>query len=123
MASTSSRGAISIACLAVLAVACSGSPTSNASPLPTGALAHNAEILQGRTTFAANCATCHGTSGGGGIGPRFTGGKLQRDFPNIAAQIAFVDHGRGVMPAWKGALTTEEIHAVVSYEREVLSRR
>lgn len=86
--------------VAFISIACGGSSGAAGSPAPTGALAHDTEVLQGRTLFAANSATCHGSAGGGGLGPKFTGGKLQRDFPKIDAQIAFVKRGRGIMPAW-----------------------
>jgi mono/diheme cytochrome c family protein len=107
--------------VALALTACGGSPSTAATPLPTGSLAHNTELLQGRTLFAANCASCHGTAGGGGLGPKFTGGRLQRDFPDIDAQIAFVKRGRGIMPAWGSVLSGAQIRAVVSYERDVLS--
>ena len=110
-----------LANVAFVSIACGGPSSAAGSPLPTGPLAHDTEILQGRTLFAANCASCHGSAGGGGLGPKFTDGKLQRDFPNIDAQISFVKHGRGIMPAWGPLLTEAQIHAVVRYEREVLS--
>jgi mono/diheme cytochrome c family protein len=107
----------------VFLIGCGASGGASGSPMPTGRLAHDAELLQGRKIFAANCATCHGAAGGGALGPKFTGGNLLRDYPDIAAQIVFVEHGRGVMPAWKHALSPAELHAVVRYEREVLAPR
>ena len=104
----------------MLITACSGGTTAG-TPVPTGALAHDAEVLRGRTIFAEQCATCHGDAGGGGVGPSFHDEKLLNDFPTVAAQIAFVKRGRGIMPAWAGKLTEAQIRAVVRYEREVLS--
>ena len=108
--------------VALSACGATGSHTS-ATPFPTGKLAHDQQILAGRVIFAQRCATCHGDAGGGGVGPSFTHDKLLRDFPDPAAQINFVEHGRGIMPAWRGVLTTAQITAVVQYERKVLSPR
>ena len=108
--------------LVFLLGACSSGTHVPSPPLPVGSAAHDAELLEGRRLFAANCATCHGTAGGGGLGPSFKDGKLLRDFPDIASQITFVEHGKGVMPAWGTLLPAAQIHAVVRYEREVLSR-
>jgi mono/diheme cytochrome c family protein len=112
--------------LALVLSACGGggsSDTAPQSPLPTGKLAHDAEVLKGRIVFQDNCAECHGFSGQGGVGPTFNDGKLLRDFPNVDAQVAFVEQGKGVMPSFRGQLTTSQLHAVVRYEREVLSKR
>ena len=117
------RVAIVCAVTTVLAIGCGSSQSAKQSPFPRGPLANDVELLQGRTVFARNCATCHGASGGGAVGPKFTGGKLQHDFPGIAAQVAFVKRGRGIMPAWGSVLTAEQIRAVVRYEREILSER
>jgi cytochrome c oxidase subunit II len=109
---------------AVLLVACSGGGSSSSSgqpPLPTGALARDVEVLRGRKVFAAYCASCHGISGGGGVGPEFSDGRLLRDFADADAQVAFVKKGEGVMPAFGGTLDDAQVRAVVRYEREVLS--
>lgn len=109
--------------VSVLLIGCGGgSPSGGGSPFPTGALAHDAEVLQGRNLFAANCASCHGVSGGGGSGPRFNDGRLLRHFSSIDAQVAFVERGRGAMPAFATTFTESQLRAVVRYEREVLSR-
>jgi len=112
--------ALLAACAACTVSACGGG-SSGSSPMPTGAAAHDAELLDGRSVFAAHCATCHGTAGGGGLGPKFSDGRLLRDFPGIDAQIRFVEHGKGVMPAWQHLLSAAQIRAVVRYERELLS--
>jgi len=100
-----------------------GSSTSASAPLPTGANAHNATLLAGRTIFAGQCASCHGVRGEGALGPAFTGGRLVRDFPNPQDQVAFVSAGRGVMPAFSGILSQAQIDSVVAYERTVLDPR
>lgn len=111
-----------VLCGVVLATGCGGGMTNSAtSPLPTGPQAHDATLLAGRQLFSTNCASCHGISGQGGLGPSFTGGRLLRDFPTAQNQIAFVATGRGAMPGFATALTPQQIADVVAYEREVLS--
>ena len=114
------------AAVAIVATACGGGGGSDRGstepPLPRGALAKDAQVLEGRRVFASYCATCHGVSGGGGVGPSFTDGKLLQDFPDVQAQAAFVKAGRGVMPSFS-SLGDRRVEAVVRYEREVLSKR
>ena len=74
----------------------------------------------GQEIFAANCASCHGGDGLGGIGPPIAGYNSERAFPDVANQIALVENGRGGMPAFGGELTDEEIASVVDYVRDVL---
>jgi mono/diheme cytochrome c family protein len=97
-----------------------GSGASAQPPLPRGALAKDSQVLAGRKVFAAYCATCHGISGGGGVGPSFSDGKLLTDFPTAQEQVAFVSAGKGVMPSFS-SLGPRRLEAVVRYEREVLS--
>jgi mono/diheme cytochrome c family protein len=101
----------------------------------TGPLAEGAAVY-------AKCASCHGADGGGGSGPSYKDGELQRSFPNFADQIKWVSLGSanfpgdtygaqnkrkaGGMPGWSldvtgGSLTPLEIAKVVRYEREVLA--
>lgn len=91
----------------------------------------------------AGCGSCHGTSGGGGVGPKLAGGEVALTFPDAKAQEDFVKHGSdpikgqpygnpnrpggqhvaksGGMPTFGkefgGKLTDEEIAAVVLHER------
>ena len=96
-----------------------------------GPLEHGGEI------YAERCASCHGATGGGGVGPALSGGGLLETFTNPADQLAWVALGsdrwpdgtygdtgnpvEGGMPAFQDALTPEELMDVVRYEREVLS--
>ena len=94
----------------------------------------------------ASCSCCHGATGEGGVGYPFSGGEVLKTFPHIEDQIRFVYFGtegynaagveiygnpdaraaptspatRGVMPAFGGALTEDEILAVVCHERYTL---
>jgi mono/diheme cytochrome c family protein len=96
----------------------------------TGPLAEGAKIFQ-------QCASCHGSTGEGGIGPSFQGGVLAKDWPKFQDQIRWVSLGsagwpgdtygaqnkpkKGGMPPWATQLTPLQIAEVVRYEREVLS--
>ena len=74
------------------------------------------EILNlGKEIFLekANCAMCHtllDAGSSGDIGP-----NLDILKPQISQTIMAVTNGIGVMPAWEGILTEEEIEAVAYY--------
>lgn len=76
----------------------------------------------GGQLFAANCASCHGADGSGGVGPQLSGGAVLKDFPNEADQITFVANGRGIMPGFATALTPAQLRAVVEYTRTGLGK-
>jgi mono/diheme cytochrome c family protein len=71
----------------------------------------------GAQIFQANCASCHGADGGGGIGPELANGAVVRAFPDEAKQVAVVTNGRDGMPSFDGDLTGDEIQQVVEYTR------
>lgn len=113
-------------------------------PHVSGPLGEGAEI------YTANCSTCHGANGEGGLGYPFAGGEVLKTFPHIEDQLRFVYSGtlkyglagveiygnpdreggahvtqaRGVMPAQGptagGGLTEAQILAVVCHERYTL---
>ena len=80
---------------------------------------HADEILNlGKNIFLekGNCATCHALSDAGSsedIGPNLNDIK-----PDIARVVLAVTNGIGVMPAYEGILTSEEIEAVAVYVSE-----
>ena len=88
----------------------------------------------------SSCATCHGATGGGGVGRSFQEGALQKTFPHIEDQLNLVYTGSqayrdagltyygakavghlgyngNFMPAQKTNLTEAQILAVVCHER------
>ena len=113
-------------------------------PKVSGPLGTGAEV------YTANCSSCHGATGGGGVGYAFAGGEVLKTFPHIEDQLRWVDRGtqayqqaaiavygdparagavhntgaKGVMPGFGsksgGALTEAEILAVVCHERYTL---
>jgi mono/diheme cytochrome c family protein len=79
-----------------------------------------ASMSPGEAIFSANCAACHGADGQGGTGPRLAG-RVVKDFPDAADQIAFVRDGRDGMPSFGGGrLGEREIAQVVDYTRTKL---
>ena len=77
----------------------------------------SAAASPGAAVFAANCARCHGSDGGGAIGPQLSDGKVAHDFPNAADEVQVVTRGRAGMPAFGGTLSPTEIEQVVQYTR------
>ncbi|MGQ0742899.1 MAG: c-type cytochrome [Acidimicrobiales bacterium] len=90
----------------------------------------------------AACGSCHGASGGGGVGPKLSGGEAELTFLTAEEQAAFIKAGSGPikgqpygdpnrpggqriaksggMPGFASQLTDAEIADVVAYEREGL---
>ena len=95
-----------------------------------GPLAEGAKVYQ-------TCASCHGASGEGGVGPSFQNGAVGKTWPSYKDHIKWVSLGsagwpgdtygaqnkpkKGGMPAWTGQFTPLQIAEVVRYEREVLA--
>jgi len=120
-----------LATLPVWALLYAGTLTKPAGPA-------DPELAMGQQVYAANCASCHGSSGEGGTGRPL--GDVMKTFPNKADQILWVHLGSPEagtpygdpslnrkagqggyttkMPAFKDSLTDEQIAAVVRYERE-----
>jgi mono/diheme cytochrome c family protein len=70
------------------------------------------------TIYDNSCAGCHGGDGGGGLGPQLAG-EVEKRFPDIEEQIAFVTEGEGGMPGFGDTLSEDEIRLVVEYTREL----
>jgi mono/diheme cytochrome c family protein len=97
------------------------------------------QVEEGGVLFAANCASCHGATGGGGVGPQLAGGAVLKTFADPVDQVHWVITGsagakggvygdagkpsKGGMPAFGTAktLTLAEIVDAVRHERETLS--
>lgn len=86
----------------------------------TAILADVSRRKAGGEVYSSKCASCHGTAGGGGIGPNLTdaywlhGGKPAQIVTTITKGIP--EKG---MPPWGGALKPEEIYSTVSYIRSL----
>ncbi|MDH3683792.1 MAG: cytochrome c [Acidimicrobiia bacterium] len=103
--------------LLALALAVSGCISGDVPAAP----ADDAELVTGRTLFAANCVNCHGSDGGGGRGSKLNEGRLIERYPDPADQFAIVADGRRAMPSFAGKLTDAELDAVVRYTREIIA--
>lgn len=115
-----------VAFLPLWAIVFGGAFGERASEGPVGPVA----VGQGVYT-AAGCAGCHGPTGGGGVGPAM--GDVAKVFPSFADHVSWVKTGSaafkgqtygtgtlvatGGMPGFEGALSEEDIVAVVCYER------
>lgn len=91
--------------------ACSITPAPDAGGDPV--------LETGRDIWVRQCASCHGTAGGGGRGPALSEGRVVERFTVEENRTLVVDGVRG-MPGFGGRLTENEIDAVVRYSREVL---
>ncbi|MDQ1446574.1 MAG: hypothetical protein QOI20_3038 [Acidimicrobiaceae bacterium] len=97
----------------------------------------------GPRVYAANCSSCHGGAGEGGVGPALANGGAKITFPAEADHVDWVKQGSlgrakgtpygdparaggqrtiqaGVMPGFAATLSPAEIDAVVQFEREKL---
>lgn len=106
----------------VLVIALLGGCAGGAPPLPLGADGlPDPELVVGQTVYQGRCATCHGSTGGGGTGKKLSEGDVVTRYPDAAVQLSVVTNGLGGnMPAFREVLTPEEIEAVVRYTREIL---
>jgi ubiquinol-cytochrome c reductase cytochrome c subunit len=67
----------------------------------------------GAVIYSANCASCHGSAGQGGIGPALRGESSRKD---TGAVVAFVKNPPGTMPKlYPGLLSDGDVAAVASY--------
>ena len=77
------------------------------------------EILDlGKNIFLekGNCATCHSLNDAGSIAE--IGPNLNLIKPDVGRVVMAVTNGIGIMPAYEGILTSEEIEAVAAYISE-----
>ena len=73
----------------------------------------------GASIYATKCAACHGANGqGGGHGtfPALAGDSLV-NAADANGMIGVVQHGRSMMPSWKGQLSAGDIAAVATFVR------
>jgi cbb3-type cytochrome c oxidase subunit III len=73
----------------------------------------------GASIFSSKCAACHGANGqGGGHGtfPALAGDGLVNK-ADSAGMIALIEHGKSMMPSWRGQLSAGDIAAVATFVR------
>jgi len=72
----------------------------------------------GASIYASKCSMCHGANGqGGGHGqfPALAGDALVNG--DAGPMLAVIEHGRSMMPSWKGQLSPADTAAVATYIR------
>lgn len=108
-----------VACTIALTVATAACAAGDVPEVPLD----DAQLVEGRALWAANCVNCHGSDGSGGVGTKLTGGALTELYPDPADQHLVVVEGRRAMPSFGDKFTDEELEAVVRYTREIIAER
>lgn len=105
-----------------------GKGAANALPAALG--------TESKAVYQAKCSSCHGTSGGGGVGPKLAGGAVIATFADPVEQVRWVLLGsgegqkvyeragktpKGGMPTFKGTISLTEVVQAVLFERQNLS--
>lgn len=90
----------------------------------------------GKAVYGGKCASCHGASGGGGVGPKLAAGAVITTFPDPVDQVRWVLLGSaqgaaiyekagkkavGGMPTFAGTISITEVVEAVLYERQNIS--
>jgi mono/diheme cytochrome c family protein len=86
-------------------------PVAEISPLTD-----EASLAAGKSTFITNCATCHGQSGEGGIGPNMTD-EYYLHGSGMTNTVSVIKNGvpaKGMI-SWRGILNEQQILEVASY--------
>ncbi len=70
--------------------------------------------------FRMSCYGCHGTMGGGGMGPNLTDQEWRYGNGDDTSVFTTIKWGRpGGMPAWGTKLSDDEIYKVMAYVRSL----
>lgn len=100
--------AVSLTVLALMVTGCGESVV-----LPDDA---DAELISGFDIYRARCATCHGQTGGGGLGKPLV---AIEDRLSEEEQQTVISEGRNRMPRFDGILSDSDIKAVIRFTREI----
>jgi cytochrome c6 len=79
------------------------------------------------STFRTKCAVCHGQDGGGSqVGktmnvPDLRSPAVQKQTDTELTQI--ISDGRGGMPSFKGSLSDDQIHGLVTHIRSLAQKK
>jgi cytochrome c oxidase subunit II len=77
-----------------------------------------AEMIEaGEGIYTSNCSRCHQVTGEGSVDFPALAGNPVVTLHNTSSIVDVVLNGRGSMPAFRGALTDEEVAAVLTYIR------
>ena len=101
--------ALLVVALVLLFAGCGGDTETTTTAAPSTETTAPQSDIDAAALFSANCASCHGAGGEGGIGPELLG---EDDVARIETQVA---NGGGSMPAFGATLSAEEISALAEY--------
>ncbi|MBV8364133.1 MAG: cytochrome c [Candidatus Eremiobacteraeota bacterium] len=114
--------ALTGALCAVLLTACSSgnkSSTSNgttAAPVaapPASNVSGAGDAAHGKTIFMQNCASCHGATAQGGVGPSLKNEKARK---NLTQATAWIKHPQPPMPKlYPSPLSEKDVRDVAAY--------
>lgn len=80
----------------------------------------------GASVYKSKCVTCHGQDGGGtAVGKSLQVADLRSEEvqkKSDADLIQAVSEGKGNMPGFKGDITDDEVHAVVTFVRTLAAK-
>lgn len=79
--------------------------TGNAGKAPKAVAASAADAAHGKTLYGANCASCHGATGQGGVGPSL---KNEKSRKNFAEAVAWIKDPQPPMPKLYPATLNEK---------------
>lgn len=113
----SSRCRSAMATMGLLALMVAGCAAGEVPAAP----ADDVELVQGQEVYANNCASCHGSTGKGGVGSKLDEGRAVGRYPDPGEQTALVTEGVRAMPGFGSKLSEAEIEAVVRYIREIIA--
>jgi ubiquinol-cytochrome c reductase cytochrome c subunit len=93
--------------------AASGASSAPGAASAKTAAAGSGDPVHGKVIFAANCAACHGATGGGGVGPNLHGEKARKD---DAAAIAWIKNPVLPMPKlYPSPLSEKDVDDVAAF--------
>ncbi len=73
-----------------------------------------ADLALGAKVFAQSCSGCHGANGQGSVGPRLAGNDDLSDRGFVERRVR---EGGGIMPAFGGRLSDDQVASVVAFVR------
>jgi hypothetical protein len=88
--------------------------TANVDPI--AAAGGKPDVKAGEQLYKQTCLPCHGEDGTGGHG----GGKTLAELKSAADAIAVIADGRNNMPAFKAALSADQIRDIGTFVVDVL---
>jgi mono/diheme cytochrome c family protein len=112
--------ALVVASLALVGAGCGGDDEDVTEPAPTvtdtetGTTTGEGDVAKGEQIFAsAGCGGCHTLAAAGTNGT--VGPNLDDASPSYDKVVERVTEGQGVMPSFKGDLSTQEINDVAAF--------